>query len=101
MKTLYLAGPYRAGHGRSVHINIYNARAHAADLWKKGYAVFCPHMNSAHLDGTVPDEIFLKADIIFMMKCDVVAMMPNWKESAGAIKEHEIAFQLNKEIIYL
>ena len=33
--------------------------------------------------------------------CDTVAFLPNWKESKGAVKEHEYAQKMGKKIIYL
>lgn len=100
MKIAYIAGPYRAGHGRTVEDNISEAAAVAVRYWKKGYAVFCPHMNSSNLDGIVPDEQFLKAGLRILARCDVLVAMRNWAESVGATAEVELADSLEMLVIY-
>ena len=51
-KLAYVAGPYRSKLGRlGILINIMRARKIARLLWKQGYAVICPHSNSAFMSG--------------------------------------------------
>lgn len=100
MKIAYIAGPYRAGRGRTVLMNIRSAELIAIRYWILGYAVICPHLNTAFLDGIVLDDQFLKADLEFVKKCDVIVMMPNYLDSIGAIGELDLAKKLGKEIIY-
>ena len=42
----------------------------------------------------------MKADIKAMMDCEAIFMQSNWKESKGAIVEHDLAKELNFTIIY-
>ncbi len=42
----------------------------------------------------------MKADIKAMMDCEAIFMQSNWRESKGAIVEHDLAKQLNFTIIY-
>jgi len=97
MKLAYVAGPYR---GKSkyriinrlqVIRNIIRARAVSKELWKQGYAVICPHSNSALFDGVAPDRTFLDGDIMMLKKCDLIVMLPNWAWSSGAVDELCIA----------
>ena len=97
MKLVYVAGPYR-GKSRNKLINklqvirnIIEARMVARDLWKQGYAVICPHSNTALFDGSVPDETVLKGDIEILSKCDLVVLIKNWYKSSGTKDEIEFA----------
>lgn len=105
MKIAYIAGPYRAGQGRTIDENISAARKVAEKYWRKGYAVFCPHLNSAQMDGVVPDKNFLDGDILIMKRLirgegDVVVAMQNWNESFGATYEVNLAEELEMEVVY-
>jgi hypothetical protein len=42
----------------------------------------------------------MKADIKAMMDCEAIFMQSNWRESKGAIVEHDLAKELNFTIIY-
>jgi hypothetical protein len=99
MKLAYIAGPYRTGHGRTVFENIQAARAVAVKYWKLGYAVICPHSNTAFFDGLCPDDTWIEGDLEMLRRCDVVVMMKSWRQSAGARKEFRLACRLKKEII--
>lgn len=100
MKVVYIAGPYRAGHGRTVRENLRNAEKVALIYWKLGYAVICPHLNTAFFDGEAPDELWLAGDLEIIHRVDVVVVMQNWQESRGAVAEERLARHLGKEIIY-
>lgn len=117
MKVVYLAGQYapkteinglppdwtspevQAG----IDQNISLARAYAVKLWEHGFAVICPHLNTAHmeLDCRASHEDYLTGDFAIISRCDVVAMLPNWMESKGARMEHMVALALGKEVWYL
>lgn len=100
MKVAYIAGPYRAKNGVTVLENIRAAEQVAIKYWRLGFAVITPHLNTAFFDGLAPDNVWLEADLEFLRRCDVVVMMKTWKYSSGAVKEHELALELEKEIIY-
>lgn len=101
MYLMYLAGPYRAKNGRTVEQNIATARAVAAKLWKAGYSVICPHLNTAHFDRLypgIPDEVYLEGDLEMVRRADGVVMLPHWRESAGATMEFKEALKHNLDI---
>lgn len=106
MKLVYIAGKYRAykkdgGFDVSgIYDNIYKARIVAQKYWLKGYAVICPHMNTAFLDCDVPDDTWLNGDLVMIEKCDTIVMMKGWEESKGATAELEFAKQKGLEVIY-
>lgn len=99
MKVAYIAGPYRANTVSGIVDNIRKAEAVAIEYWKKGYAVICPHKNTALLDGVCNDDVWLKGDIEIMKRCDVIVMVPGWAKSTGATDEYNIAVSLGMEIV--
>ena len=100
MKVLYIAAPYRTKTICSLQQNIHEARLMAQYYWTKNYIVICPHLNSANMDGLVPDERFLSGCLHILSLCDCMAMHPDWEKSAGCIKEHDQHRELKKEIFY-
>jgi dienelactone hydrolase len=89
----YVAGPYRDARGAHyVGDNITRARRVAADLWARGYAVLCPHLNTAHMGGLCDDTAFLDGAIELMRRCDLVVLTPDWYQSSGAQAEVREAF---------
>lgn len=83
---VYVCGKYRGKNENEVFENIYLARSHALKLWKKGYAVICPHTNTMFM-GCGDDDIFLKGDLELLSCCDYIYLLPNWKQSKGAREE--------------
>ena len=88
----YLTGPMTGVPGyRKV---FYKA---AKALGKRGYRV----INPAELDGkTTPNWIdALRRDVSFVSQADVLAVMPNWNRSKGALIEVRVAVMLQIPII--
>lgn len=96
MKLVFVSGPYRG----DVEGNISRAKRAAVRLWQRGYAVICPHLNTANFDGLCDDEVWLTGDLEILARCDTVYMLTNWKASEGARAEHRLAADLGKEIVY-
>jgi hypothetical protein len=99
VQLVYVAGPYTGPDANSIHDNIEKARRIAVTLWKEGYAVICPHLNSAHMDGVVSWEQFMEADLLILSKCDAIALVPGWEKSKGACMEFQKAQELGLRII--
>ena len=98
MKKAYVAGPYRAKTHYEIEQNIRRAEAVAIELWQKGYAVFCPHKNTAHFDGLCPDYVWLEGDLEWLVYADVLVLVPGWENSLGTLLEREEAERLGIEI---
>lgn len=99
MKLVFISGPYRASTPRGIVENIRRAESVAIKMWKRGYAVICPHKNTALFDGLMPDETWLSGDIEILRRCDAICMVPGWDDSSGSIAEHALAVHLGLEII--
>lgn len=100
MKVAYIAGPYRSDTPRGIVENIRRAESVAIEYWKKGYAVICPHKNTALFDGICPDETWLNGDLAILSRCDVIVMVPGWKESQGARTEKAYAEANGIKVVY-
>ena len=91
MNLAYVAGPYRAPTEWQVKQNIEAAERVAAMLWQMGFAVICPHKNTAFFGGLCPDEVWLRGDLVMLRRCDLVVLVPGWEASTGAQAEAEEA----------
>lgn len=104
MRIVYVAGPYRAKTHYEVELNVRQAEAASIELWQMGYAVICPHKNTAHFDNLAPDEIWLEGDLEIIKRLqahtDIMVMLPGWENSEGALKEKEIAEFRHFDIFY-
>ena len=101
----YISGPYRSDTIWGIKQNIDKAELCALVYWKKGYAVICPHKNTAFLDGVILNDEFIEGDLEFLQrmdpaKGDTIVMMLDWKKSAGAVIEHDEAQGLGLRIAY-
>jgi len=100
MKLVYIAGPYRGKTISDVIQNIRNAEKIAIKYWKMGYAVICPHKNTALFDGLCEDKVWMGGDIEILKRCDIIVLLSTWKNSTGTIAEYEESKKNNIEIIF-
>lgn len=54
------------------------------------------HFNKGELDY----HDWMKADLYWLAKADIIVFLPGWQDSHGACIEHMVAKALGKEIIY-
>lgn len=98
MKIAYIAGPYRGRSHNDVAQNIWAAREVAVQLWSLGYAVICPHTNSAFMSGVVSEKVFLEGGLEMLRRSDMVVLVEGWPGSEGAAREIEEARSLGISI---
>lgn len=100
MRIAFISGPYRDVTPHQIMENIRRARLVALKYWRHGYAVICPHSNTALFDGEADDSVWLEGDLEILRRCDVVVMMEGWRNSEGACHELEEATISGLEVIY-
>ena len=100
MLVAYVAGPYRSETIYDIEQNIQRAKRLAAELWKRGHAVICPHANSAFMDGVCDDETFLEGGLELLRRSDFVVVLNGWESSEGTRKELELAKSLEIPIYF-
>lgn len=106
MKLVYIAGPITAKTPWQRQQNIRDAEAAMIRLLKQGYAVICPHKNTASLDGAinrnhkVEHSFWINTDLEMLRRCDAVYALKTWESSRGARAEIQKAKELGLEILY-
>lgn len=96
MIHLYISGRYTGSSSAERDLNIERAAWTAARLWDMGFAVLCPHMNTARFEErckVAKYDDFLRADLELLSRLDAVVMLPGWEESKGACAERERAIE--------
>ena len=91
MKIAYIAGPYRGRSHNDIAQNIWAAREVAVHLWSLGYAVICPHLNSAFMSGAASEDIFLEGGLEMLRRSDLIVLVDGWSASEGTAREIEEA----------
>jgi hypothetical protein len=107
MKILYISGPfgkvpegYDLLHG--IQHNINEASRYALMAARAGWAPFTPHKNTADFQHItdIPNETWMEICLAFVQKSDAILMIPGWKDSPGAIREHNLALMSKIPIYY-
>lgn len=94
MRLVYVAGPFRGPSHWAIAENIRAAERMALEVWRLGAAAICPHLNTAHFQGELPDQVWLEGDLAIVRRCDALLLTPEWERSAGARAEKEFAEHL-------
>lgn len=100
MKVVYIAAPYRADTISQIVKNIEMAKDSAIQVWVLGHVALCPHMNSALLDGVVPDNTFLEGSLELMKRSDIVYCPDHVRPSEGVKQELHVAKQLEMPVYF-
>ena len=95
-----ISGVYRSKSEVELLDNIKHAELAARKLWIEGWAVICPHKNTAFLGGLCDDSVWIDGALEFLKRSDAVYMLNNWRQSDGAKTELLKAQEWGKQIIY-
>lgn len=92
MKTIFVIGPYNADSYEQKLHNINIAATAAKYLWSSGWAVICPHLNSALFEHSIASEdAFYEGYQSILRACSAGFVLPNWDSSKGSLGEISIA----------
>jgi nucleoside 2-deoxyribosyltransferase len=89
-KVVYVAGPIGGSpvvNSWEREKNIRAAEEISLELLRDGYAVICPHTTCRFMDGVLPRETFIKADLSLLGRCDLMVLTDDWLRSEGACGE--------------
>ena len=106
MKSVYISGPYTSTDPETVELNVRQAAMAAYEYMRKGWAVFCPHLQGHYIATELDEEKhlnwddWLTVDIYWLTKCDAIHMLPGWQLSQGAKIEHMAAIALGLSVFY-
>lgn len=95
MKRVYISGPMS---GIADH-NFPAFNAAAAELRARGYQVVNPV--DINPDPGLAWETCLRNDLVAMLTCDTVALLPGWQRSRGAQLEQHVAHRVGMEIVHI
>jgi len=88
MIVVYIAGPYRDPRGEyHVERNIRAAESAALRVWGWGGVALCPHKNTSHFGGALPDSVWLTGDLELLKRCDAMWAIDGWDRSSGTCQE--------------
>ena len=105
MKLVFISGRITAPTLYQVDENVRHARTASIKLMKRGYAVFCPHLNTLNMGGVLhkdPEEDFerwIAMDLEILSRCDTIFMLRGWRQSRGSKREYAKAKELRLEIM--
>ncbi len=100
-KLIYVAGPYRG----DVDGNIKRAEAAAVELWRRGWAVICPHKNTAHFEqyenvDSISAGAWLQGDLTMLQRCNAMFLLKGWENSDGSVEEFRHAIKWDIPVFY-
>jgi len=105
MKIVFVAGPYRGDCSEENKINnIEIARKHIRNLIEANIPYYSPHLNINQelvKDGNDYTKLAFSINQTILEKCNVLAVLPGWKQSSGTIAEIEYAKRNSLPIVYL
>ena len=68
----------------------------ARRLREQGHTVISPHeCEEVNHDAPKPWAYYMRRDIVAMMGCDTIVMLPGWEQSRGANLERHVAEALS------
>lgn len=100
MRVVYIAGPFRGPDHWAIAENIRRAERLAFEVWRLGAAALCPHLNTIHYQGSLPDRVWLDGDLEMLARCDAVLLTPDWAQSVGATAERAHAIGVGVPVFY-
>lgn len=95
--VIYVASPITENgqNGKTVEENIDAASDIALELWRLGFAVICPALNTAFtrqpFNAGLDPEVYYYGDLAIMLACDAIVFTPDWETSIGATREMDFA----------
>ena len=73
-------------------------------MWDEGWAVICPHANTAFFSGEEDHEVdrlkWIEGDLEMLWRCDAIYMLKGWEDSRGAVTERDQAITIDLQVIY-
>lgn len=96
-ERIYISGPYTAPTPEQRDLHVLRAREAAGALLRRGHWPFCPHTMTAGFEDHFPDipyMTYIAADLAWLPFCHSILLLPDWRESRGAVIEHEHAEKL-------
>lgn len=105
MKIVFIAGPFRGDGSRSAkEANVEIARTYVRKFIENNISFYSPHLN---LDQEIlmfeedKSQYAITTNHTFLERCDILAVLPGWRDSSGTIEEIDLAQKAGKPVFYL
>lgn len=100
-KLAFVSGKYSDPRGNYFQSkNVETARRVSAQLWSLGIPNLCPHTLTGFMEGASGYEEIMLGCLLMIERSDFVLMLPNYSESAGAVRERIFAIEHEKPVFY-
>ena len=100
MRTVYVAGPFRADSAWDIEFNIRSAEAIGLQVARLGGVPVVPHAMYRFYTGALPDQFWLDATLEVLRRCDAILLCPRWEKSFGSRGEKAEAERLGLPVFY-
>jgi hypothetical protein len=100
VKTLYVAGPYRAPTAMGIEQNVRNAESVALRLNQLGFSAWAPHVMNRFFFGSVSEEHALPATMELQRRLDGIIMTGDWRNSTGSCLEFLDALERQQPVFF-
>ena len=98
MLLVAIIGPFRANTAWEIEQNCRQAELVALEVWRAGAVALCPHLNTRHFHGMLPDQVWLDGYVSVLRRCDAAVLVPGWEHSAGSLVEKAEAERLGMPV---
>lgn len=90
--VIYVAGKLAGANNFEIKKNVWEAEQLAMEVVRLGAVPLIPHANTGFtFFGVGEEEFWYEATLELLRRCNAVILVPNWKESKGAVGEVEEA----------
>lgn len=90
--VIYISGPYTGKTPEETIANVVEAEAMGVEVMKLGCVPLVPHTMTREWDRFgFSWEQFIEVDLELLSRCDAILMLPRWRDSKGAVIEHDSA----------
>ncbi len=95
LELVYIAGPFSAPTPEGIYENVMAAVEFGQQVRAQGFVPLVPHVTVLPTGNTEAEyEAALAECFELLSRCDAMALMPNWRESPGAVRERARAEEL-------
>ena len=99
---IYIAGKLNGESAPHYIRNVHQMSAYAETIRKLGVSVHNPANDLIHgiIDGCHEYDDYWDNNLSALLRADALALVDNWRDSKGAIREHNIALEYGIPILY-